>query len=73
MKKLVALISAAVLVTSVAAFAGPGKDGGKKTAKVTDVWTCPIQMAAVTNHANPEKGTTVGKYRVHFCCAGCPG
>jgi hypothetical protein len=74
MKKLVALFSAVALLSSVAALAGPG-DGKKpaKPTKVTDVWTCPIQGAAIKDHSHPEKGAAVvGNYRVHFCCAGCP-
>ena len=44
-------------------------------AKATDVWTCPIQGAAVKDHTakgvafKSSKGTM---YNVHFCCAGCP-
>jgi hypothetical protein len=71
MKKITALFSAIALVTSVAAFAGPGKD---KAAKTVDVWTCPIQQAAVKDHT--AKGVAYknakGSYNVHFCCAGCP-
>src|SRR5690242_13401258 len=73
MKKLAALFSAVALISSVAAFAGPGKDK-KPTAKTVDVWTCPIQGAAVKDHT--AKGVVYkGKkatYNVHFCCAGCP-
>lgn len=73
MKKLTALFSAVALVASVAAIAGPGKDK-KPVAKATDVWTCPIQGAAVKDHS--AKGVTyknkTGTYNVHFCCAGCP-
>ena len=69
MKNITALFSAIALVASVAAIAGPDKD--KKT---TDVWTCPIQQAAVKDHT--AKGVTYkgkkGTYNVHFCCAGCP-
>jgi hypothetical protein len=71
MKKLTALFSAVALVASVAAIAGPGK---AKTVKATDVWTCPIQQAAVKDHS--AKGVTYknkkGTYNVHFCCGGCP-
>jgi len=69
MKKITALFSAIALVASVAAIAGPGKEK-----KPTDVWTCPIQGAAVKDHT--AKGVTYktakGTYNVHFCCAGCP-
>ena len=72
MKKITAIFSALALVASVAAIAGPGKD--KKVAKTTEVWTCPIQGAAVKDHA--AKGVAYknksGSYNVHFCCAGCP-
>ena len=72
MKKITAFFSAIALVASVAAIAGPGKD--KKPMKTTDVWTCPIQGAAVKDHA--AKGVAYkskkGTYNVHFCCAGCP-
>jgi hypothetical protein len=67
-----AVFSAIALVASVAAIAGPGKD--KKPAKVTEVWTCPIQGAPVSDHK--AKGVMytnkTGTYDVHFCCGGCP-
>ena len=73
MNKLVALFSAIALVSSLGALA----DGNKKpvkpakpATKVVDVWHCPIQGAEVKDHK--DKGTVVGAYRVHFCCAGCP-
>ena len=73
MKKITAVFSAIALVASVAAFAGPDKDK-KPAAKVTDVWTCPIKGAAVSDHT--AKGVTYkgkkGTYNVHFCCGGCP-
>jgi hypothetical protein len=75
MKKSVVLFSAIALLSSVVAFAGPPKDGGKpakgKTApKIVDVWTCPIQGGVVKDHK--DKGVLVAnKYRAHFCCGGC--
>src|SRR5262245_60319544 len=77
MKKFVALLTAATLLSSVAALAGPppAKSTKKstktttKTAKVTDVWTCPMTGEAVSDKS--DKGTVVGSYRVHFCCASC--
>jgi len=70
MKRMTAVFSAIALVASVAAIAGPGK----KPAKVTEVWTCPIQGAPVSDHK--AKGVTytnkTGTYDVHFCCACCP-
>lgn len=45
-----------------------------KTAKLTDVWTCPISGGSVKDHeAAKASAVTVGTYRVHFCCEGCPG
>ena len=67
MKKSIALFTVVGLFSSLAALAGPGKS------KVVDVWTCPIAMSAVPgNHVDDGKGVVVGKYRVHFCCGGCP-
>ena len=67
MKKSVALFAVIGLFSSLTALAGPTKT------KVTDVWTCPIQMTAVPGkHVDDGKGVVVGKYRVHFCCGGCP-
>lgn len=55
------------LLSSLMSFAGPAKP------KVTDVWTCPIAMSPVPgDHKDDGKGVVVGKYRVHFCCGGCP-
>src|SRR5437867_2325931 len=72
MKKITALFSAIALVASVSAFAGADKD--KKPAKAIDVWTCPIQGAAVKDHT--AKGVVYknkkATYNVHFCCGGCP-
>ena len=74
MKTSVVLFSAVALLSSVVAFAGPQKDkpakGAKPTAKIVDVWTCPVQGGVVKNHK--DKGILVAnKYRAHFCCAGC--
>lgn len=70
MNKLTALFSTVALVASVAAIAGPTKT----KAKTTEVWTCPIQQAAVKDHT--AKGVVYklksGTYDVHFCCGGCP-
>lgn len=66
MKPSVALFSAAAILCGVPALAGPPKP--QKT-KLVDVWTCPIQQAP----ANKKLAAVVyGKYRVHFCCGGCP-
>ena len=80
MKHTIALFAALSLVSATAAFAAP-KDAKKpdakkpavKTAKVTDVWTCPMTGEKIANHKS-ESGTpqVVGNYKVHFCCAGCP-
>ena len=72
MKKFVALLSAAALLSSVAALAGPPAKSTKKstkTAKVTDVWTCPMTGETVKDKS--DKGTVCGSYRVHFCCPSC--
>ena len=70
MKKLVALFSIAATLTSIAAFAGPP---AKKTAKTTDLWTCPITNEAIKDHKGAGTPEVVGKYTVHFCCGGCDG
>jgi hypothetical protein len=47
---------------------------GTKAVKLTDVWTCPISGGAVKDHESAKSSAvTVGDYRVHFCCDGCPG
>ncbi len=67
MKKSVALFAVIGLFSSLTALAGPAPT------KVTDVWTCPIAMQPVPGkHVDDGKGVVVGKYRVHFCCGGCP-
>ena len=73
MKKITALFTVLALCSSVAVFAGPPKTKkpAVKTAKLTQVWTCPASMERVTDKS--AKGTVVGKYNVHFCCADCPG
>lgn len=72
MKKLVALFTIAATLTSIAAFAGPPAKG-KKVAKTTDLWTCPMTGEAIKDHKTATgKPTVVGNYTVHFCCAGCP-
>ena len=68
MKKITGLfIAASVLISSAVAFAGPPKT---KTAKLQEVWTCPIMGSKVTD--KNSKTAVVGNYKVHFCCAGCP-
>ena len=70
MKKLFALSCAAATllgISSLSAVAGPpAKD---KTPKVTDVKHCPMTGEEVKDMSG--KSEVVGKYRVHFCCAGC--
>src|SRR5260370_32305214 len=77
MKKSVVIFSAIALLSSVVAFAGPPKEGGKNAkgakppVKIVDVWTCPVKGGVVTDHK--DKGVLVAnKYRAHFCCGGCP-
>jgi hypothetical protein len=70
MKKSVALFAVIGVFASLTALAGPPTD---PKAKVVDVWTCPVAMQPVPGkHVDDGKGVVVGKYRVHFCCGGCP-
>jgi len=71
MKKIVALCATLTVLSSVMAIAGPPQTK-KPATKLVDVWTCPIEGGAITNHAIKATDPVVGKYRVHFCCAGCP-
>lgn len=68
MKKITGLLMAIALLVSAMAFAAPQK---KKAAKVTEVWTCPMTGGKVTD--KKSKTATVANYKVHFCCANCPG
>lgn len=80
LKPMLALTAAAVCIAGTA-FAGPAKTGAAKTgaaktgavkkpaAKVTDVNYCPITGEEVKGKGAGSE--VVGKYRVHFCCAGC--
>ena len=73
MKKLTGIFAALGVLSAAIALAEPPKsDTPAKPAKPIDVWTCPIVGEPIADHKNPEKGTVVGKYRVHFCCGGCP-
>ena len=74
MKKFVALFSASRWSPASAPLQTAQKPvkPAKPTTKVVDVWHCPIQGAEVKDHSKADKGTVVGNYRVHFCCAGCP-
>ncbi|MDE2127429.1 MAG: hypothetical protein KGJ62_12650 [Armatimonadetes bacterium] len=78
MKRTVALCSAALLLLSAVAFAGPKPKAHKlvkhakhvKVAKkLTDVWTCPIELDAASKTIKP---VVFAGYRVHFCCSSCP-
>jgi len=72
MKKLAALFATLGVLSTVVALADPPKPA-KPTAKVADVWTCPITGEAIKDHKASDKGVLVAnKYRVHFCCGGCP-
>ncbi|HEV2474335.1 MAG TPA: hypothetical protein VGS41_16780 [Chthonomonadales bacterium] len=82
MKRSLALVSALSFLACSAAFAAPPKQHVKptkkavkvsKAAKITDVWTCPITGDKTTAATQAGKPVVVGKYRVHFCCGGCPG
>ena len=80
MKRTLALCSVALFLLSTAAFAGPGKRKAHKpvkhakhvkvAAKLTDVWTCPIELDAASKTIKP---VVFEGYRVHFCCGSCPG
>jgi len=62
MSKIVASLGAVVMCAT--ALAGPAQ----KT-QLTEVMVCPITMEAVKGAGG---GSLVyGRYRVHFCCAGC--
>ena len=73
MKNTTVLFSAVALLSATALFAAP--QAGKaplKTAKVTDVWTCPMTGEKIADHKTEAgKPQVVGNYKVHFCCAGC--
>lgn len=87
MKNIVALLSAVSVLSGVAALAAPPKTAKKdtkkpvasktakpavQTAKLTEVWTCPVTGEAIKDHkAENGKPAVVGNYRVHFCCPGC--
>jgi hypothetical protein len=72
MKKALALVLAATFVGG-AAFAAPGKKTAKpapkKTVTLTEIKTCPVTGEEVTSDSGGS--SVVGKYKVHFCCAGC--
>jgi hypothetical protein len=73
MKKSVSLFAVIGAFASLTALAGAQTPA--KT-KLVDVWTCPINMTSVpgkhVDDGKTVKGVVVGKYRVHFCCGGCP-
>lgn len=75
MKQLLALTTAATLLTGVALANTPAKDAGKKmgakptTAKLVEVKVCPMTGEAVKGKGAGSE--VVGKYNVHFCCGGC--
>ena len=75
MKQLLALTTAATLLTSIAlaspaAKNAPKKVGAKPTAaKLIEVKVCPMTGEAVKGKGAGSE--VVGKYNVHFCCAGC--
>jgi hypothetical protein len=78
MQKIIALCaSLSVLGSVVVAASGQtmpkdAKKPAKAAVKLVDVWTCPIEGGAVADHTVKSTDPVVGKYRVHFCCAGCP-
>ncbi len=80
MKNTAILFSAVAVLSASALFAAPrdgkaadAKKPAVKTAKVTDVWTCPVTGEKIADHKTEAgKPQVVGNYKVHFCCAGCP-
>ena len=40
--------------------------------KLVDVWTCPMTGEKIADHKGVGDAVTVGNYRAHFCCPGCP-
>jgi hypothetical protein len=78
MKKIATLCVALSVLSSVVALAAPQtskpapKKSTKSTVKLVDLWTCPMTGEAVKDHTVKASDPVVGKYRVHFCCAGCP-
>lgn len=67
-------ITALVICPSVLLASPQSKktDTKKPTAKLINVWTCPIQLEKISDHKSEAgKPEVVGNYRVHFCCAGC--
>lgn len=45
--------------------------GRTEEAKLTEVKVCPMTLKAVDGEG--AGNTTVGTYKVYFCCGGCPG
>jgi hypothetical protein len=74
MKKLVSLCVVLSVFSGVTALAAPQttKTAKKPTTKLVDLWNCPITGEEVKDHTVKASDPVVGKYRVHFCCAGCP-
>jgi len=74
-RSLFPIVTALILcpITLLAAPQTANKPTAKKpVAKLTDVWTCPIQGEKIADHKSEAgKPEVVGNYRVHFCCAGC--
>ncbi len=66
LQRTLAVLAAALLLATVAV-AGPKQSGNAP--KVVDVNVCPIKMEPVKGAGGGT--STVGKYRVHFCCPGC--
>ena len=82
MKHTTVLFAAISLFSASVALAGSPRDGKNadakkpavKTAKLTDVWTCPVTGEKIADHKTENgKPAVVGSYKVHFCCAGCDG
>ena len=65
-KKLLALGTAAVIMTSVVI----AEEAAKEEPKLTEVKVCPMMQAPIKGEG--VGSTVVGTYKVFFCCGGCP-
>jgi hypothetical protein len=63
------VVAAVVMLVATASLAGPQCKCKKTAAKSIDVMVCPIEMQPVKGASGGKE--VVGKYTVHFCCAGC--
>ena len=71
MRKLSSLFTAVLISASLAAIAGPTHKTAK-SAKVADLWVCPMTGETVAKGHEAGTPVVVAGKRVHFCCGGCP-